>query len=88
MRPWSQTMISEGARPWGRGRSEFANLWGKSRSARECGASFPGALFLSGKSEIGIGGGVKTYRTVEGELAPKVAPRKLGLFDPQLEDCL
>ena len=22
--PWSQTMVSEGARPWGRGRSEFA----------------------------------------------------------------
>ena len=21
MRPWSQTMVSEGARPWGRGRS-------------------------------------------------------------------
>ena len=24
LRPWSQTMASEGARPWGRGRSEFA----------------------------------------------------------------
>ena len=24
LRPWSQTMVSEGARPWGRGRSEFA----------------------------------------------------------------
>ena len=24
MRPWSQTMVSEGARPWGRGRSVFA----------------------------------------------------------------
>ena len=22
LRPWSQTMVSEGARPWGRGRSE------------------------------------------------------------------
>ena len=33
------------------------------------------------KSETGIGG-VKTYRTLEGggELAPKVAPRKLGLL--------
>ena len=26
LRPWSQTMVSEGARPWGRGRSEFANM--------------------------------------------------------------
>ena len=25
LRPWSQTMVSEGARPWGRGRSEFAS---------------------------------------------------------------
>ena len=25
MRPWSQTMVSEGARPWGSGRSEFAD---------------------------------------------------------------
>ena len=25
LRPWSQTMVSEWARPWGRGRSEFAN---------------------------------------------------------------
>ena len=24
LRPWSQTMVSEGARPWGRGRSELA----------------------------------------------------------------
>ena len=24
--PWSQTMVSERARPWGRGRSEFAEL--------------------------------------------------------------
>ena len=24
LRPWSQTMVSEGARPWGRDRSEFA----------------------------------------------------------------
>ena len=24
--PWSQTMVSEGARPWGRGRSKFAVL--------------------------------------------------------------
>ena len=24
LRPWSQTMVSEWARPWGRGRSEFA----------------------------------------------------------------
>ena len=24
LRPWSQTIVSEGARPWGRGRSEFA----------------------------------------------------------------
>ena len=24
LRPWSQTVVSEGARPWGRGRSEFA----------------------------------------------------------------
>ena len=34
------------------------------------------------KSGTGIGG-VKTYRTLEGgELAPKVAPRKLGLLTP------
>ena len=35
--------------------------------------------------ETGIGG-VKTYRTLEGggELAPKVAPRKLGLLTPKL----
>ena len=26
LRPWSQTMVSEGARSWGRGRSEFAQL--------------------------------------------------------------
>ena len=26
LRPWSQTMVSEGARPWGRGRSEFAEF--------------------------------------------------------------
>ena len=26
MRPWSQTMVSEGARPQGRGRSEFAKI--------------------------------------------------------------
>ena len=26
LRPWSQTMVSEGARPWGRSRSEFAEL--------------------------------------------------------------
>ena len=26
VRPWSQTMVSEGARAWGRGRSEFAEL--------------------------------------------------------------
>ena len=25
LRPWPQTMVSEGASPWGRGRSEFAN---------------------------------------------------------------
>ena len=25
LRPWSQTMVLEGARPWGRGRSEFAH---------------------------------------------------------------
>ena len=23
LRPWSQTMVSEGARPWGRGRSDL-----------------------------------------------------------------
>ena len=35
-------------------------------------------------SETGIGG-VKTYRTVEGgELAPKAAPRRLGLWAPKL----
>ena len=26
-RPWSQTMVSEGARPWGRGRSGDCDLW-------------------------------------------------------------
>ena len=29
LRPWSQTMVSEGARPWGRGRSEFAKKGGR-----------------------------------------------------------
>ena len=39
-------------------------------------------------SETGIGG-VKMYRTLEGKgLATKVAPRRLGLFDPQIEDFL
>ena len=27
LRLWSQTMVSEGARPWGRGRSEFAKTY-------------------------------------------------------------
>ena len=27
LRPWSQTMVSEGARPWGRGRSGDYDLW-------------------------------------------------------------
>ena len=26
LRPWSQTMVSEGARPWGRGRSGDCDL--------------------------------------------------------------
>ena len=26
-RPWSQTMVSEGARPWGRGRSGDCDPW-------------------------------------------------------------
>ena len=41
----------------------------------------------SPSSETGIGGGgVKTYRTLEGggELAPKVAPRRLGHLTPKL----
>ena len=42
------------------------------------------SLSLSLFSETGIGG-VKTYRTPEGGgLAPKVAPRKLGLLAPKL----
>ena len=45
--------------------------------------SFSLSLSLS-LSETGIGG-VKTYRTLEGgELAPKVAPRRLGLLTPKL----
>ena len=34
LRPWSQTMVSEGARPWGRGRSgdselsQYCAIWG------------------------------------------------------------
>ena len=39
------------------------------------------------QSETGIGG-VKTYRTLEGGgIAPKVAPRTLGLLDPKLAIC-
>ena len=33
LRPWSQTTVSEGARPCGRARSEFAQLWFVSLSA-------------------------------------------------------
>ena len=27
LRPWSQTVVLEGPRPWGRGRTEFAKVW-------------------------------------------------------------
>ena len=33
LRPWSQTMASEWARPWGRGRSGFAKSWSKDKQA-------------------------------------------------------
>ena len=41
LRPWSQTMVSEGARPWGRGRSGDCELGetAKGRLGLRCGSS-------------------------------------------------
>ena len=36
LRPWSQTMVSEGARPWGKGRSEFADHAGWCKQVAWC----------------------------------------------------
>ena len=40
LRPWSQTMVSEGARPWGRGRSGYCEFCGSEKS-RKIPAKFP-----------------------------------------------
>ena len=40
--PWSQTMVSEGARPWGRDLSEFADMYCLRRNY--CLVNSPGGL--------------------------------------------
>ena len=52
LRPWSQTMVSIGARPWGRGRSRDCE--------KDAGATGVGATGLRGSERFwGLGGGLR-----------------------------
>ena len=54
LRPWSQTMVSEGARPWGRGRSGDCSLRSEETElARNAAAKIPSlAMAMSSRNSV------------------------------------